>query len=221
MTKAERWLKETMTVRRWLVVVCGVSVLATVAAYWAVSGLRGDEAAAEEATPVGTSAAGEQRPTSMFITANVGSIGVLDGRANVSLDVYPTRLPITWTVTVRTIPGIGLGNATVREIELKDGESKLFAAALDEVVHHPDPDNDVTVGGATIHAVSAGPTDYHFEVKCIGTLRLDADGMSDLKRMLEKAEAQRAWLLPRTVALRVPSTPTPAIAEVRATSAVK
>ena len=219
MTKAERWLKETMTVRRWLVVVCGVAVLATVAAFGALSAIRSDDALPDDLTPTGAN--GEQRPSSMFITANVGSIGVLDGRANVALDVYLNKGPVAWTVTVRTIPGTGMGNATVREIELKNEEARNFAAALDDAVHHPDPDNDVTVGGATIHAVVAGPTEYQFEIKCIGAIRLDADGMSDLKRMLDKAEAQRLWLHPRTVALRVPTAAPPAMAEVRSTSAIK
>ena len=218
MNKAEVWLKETMTVRRWLAVLCVVAVLATVAAYGAVSFLRPEEAGGDEAVPTALGGAGEQRPTSLCITDNVGSIGILDGRANVTLDVYPTRLPIAWTVTVRTIPGTGTTAtaATVRELELKDADTRLFAAALDGVVRNPDPDNDVTVGGTTIHAVSVGPTEYHYDLKCVGTLRLDADGMADLKRMLDKAEAQRAWLLPRTVPLRVSAGPPPTVAEVRA-----
>jgi hypothetical protein len=215
MTKAERWLKETMTVRRWLVVLCAVAVLATVTAYGAVSLLRGEDAAGGD-DGSNTTTTGELRPTSLSITSNVGSIGVLDGRATVSLEVFPTRASLPWTVTIRTLPGTGLTGATVREIELKEGEPKMFAAALDEVVHHPDPDNDTTVGGTTIHVVPAGaPGEFNYELKCIGTLKLDADGVADLRRMLDRAEAQRMWLLPRTVALRVPNVPPPAIAEVR------
>ena len=75
--------------------------------------------------------------------------------------------------------------------------------------------------GATIHAVSMGPGEYHYDLKCVGTVRLDADGMTELKRLLDKAEAQRAWLLPRTVPLRVPSAvqSSPAMAEVRPAAA--
>ena len=106
-----------------------------------------------------------------------------------------------WTVTVR---GLAAGGAAAnpREIDLSDGDVRAFAAALDEAVRHPDPDTDATVGGATIHAVDVGPGEFHYDLRSVGALRLDADGMADLKRLLDRADAQRAWIVPRTAALR-------------------
>jgi len=224
MNKVETWLGERMSVRHWLAVLCVVAVVATLIAYGAVVALRSDEVnltGDDAGLPVGATAAGEQRPSSMFITANVGSFSDLDGRATVTLEVWPTKLPIEWTVTIRTLPNAAASGSTsgIREIDLADGDCRTFAAALDEAVRHPDPDNDGTVGGSTIHAVSVGPNEYQFDLKNVGTIRLDADGMAELKQLLDKAEAQRAWLLPRTLPLRVaPSTPTAAaVADVRAT----
>jgi hypothetical protein len=225
MNKVETWLGERMSVRRWLAVLCVVAVVATLIAYGAVAALRSDEVnlgGDDGGVPVGANVAGEQRPSSMYITANVGSFSDLDGRATVTLQVWPTKLPIEWTVTIRTMPTAGAtGTASgIREIDLSDGECRTFAAALDEAVGHPDPDNDGTVGGSTIHAVSVGPNEYHFDLKNVGVIRLDADGMAELKQLLDKAEAQRAWLVPRTLPLRV-SMPTPAgaaVAEVRPTA---
>ena len=119
--------------------------------------------------------------------------------------MYPAAVPLKWTVTIRGLNPTGTAAANPREIDLSDGEVRAFAAALDEAVRHPDPDTDATVGGATIHAVDVGPGEFHYDLRSVGSLRLDADGMADLKRLLDRADAQRAWIVPRTAALRTPT----------------
>ncbi len=206
MMHAETWLGERMTVRRWLVVLCGVAVVATVVAALAVAALRpADDPATDEPLPATPAAAADQRPTAVDLVVNVGSFSDLDGRAGVTLDVFPMTVPIHWTVTIKALPPAPGGPPAppvVREIDLNDGEARRFATTLDDAVRHPDPDTDLTIGGSTIHAVDVGPGEYHFDLRGVGTLRLDADGMADLKRLLDRAEAQRAWLMPRTAALR-------------------
>jgi hypothetical protein len=204
MSKAETWLGERMTVRRWLATVGLIGVVAVCTAYGAVVMFRSDDGDGSAASGGGEGSA-EQRPTAMCITSNVGSFGVLDGRAAVTLDVYPTRLPMEWAVTIRTLAGSG--TAPAREIDLAGPEVRAFTAALDDALRHHDTDNDLTVAGTTIHVSESATGEFRYELKCVGTLQLDADAMSDLKRMLVKAEAQRAWLLPRTLALRATAAP--------------
>ena len=216
MNKAEAWIGDRMTVRRWLSAVAAVGVLAAAVGYCVLRDP--DDAAAgtfDDSAGGGGAAAGEQRPArGVRLTADVGSVGTIDGLATVSLTVLPLRQPADWTVTVRTDPS---ATATPREIDLKGAEVRPFIAAIDEAVRRHDPESDVIVSDTTIHAVETSAGEFRYDLKCVGVVRLNADRMSELKQALRQAEAQRAWLVARTVALRNPGV-TPAVAAAAAVS---
>ena len=204
MNKAEAWIGDRMTVRRWLAAVAAVALLAAAVGYWALQPSEPDDAGSGPSTVAGS--AGEQRPTKLAITSDVGSVGTLDGLAAVTLSVFPLRPSDNWSVAVRT-PAAAAGS-TAHELDLPGPDVGKFAKAIDDAVHRHDPEADVTVANAMIHAVETAPGEFRYDVRCVGVLRLNADLMADLKRSLLQAESQRAWLMARTAPLRNPAVPT-------------
>ena len=207
MNKAEVWLGERMTTRRWLYAVAGVGVVATAVGVCALAAVRpGDEAADPPAVvPAGLSSADQQPPTpaAIVVTVNVGTVSLLDGRAGVTLEVLPAVQPPQWRVSVRTV-AVGPGSP-VRQIDVKGRDVPELMRAVDDAVRRHDPEADRTVADTRIRAVELAGGEYRYDLQCVGTLKLDADGMADLRRMLGKAQAQWVWLSQRTIPLRNPS----------------
>ena len=215
MNKAEVWLGERMTVRRWLMAIGGVGVFAAAVGFCALAAVRPDDPSADAAaTPAALpgSSPAEQVPASVCLTVNVGPLILYDARAAVTLEMFPTHQPPDWRVAVRTQPATPTG--PVREVDLAGPDVHKFVDALDDAVRRHDPDDDRTVGGTTIHAVEVAPGDYRYDLRCVGVMRLDADAVAEMRRMLTKADANRLWLAPRTVPLRMATLPPAASASV-------